>query len=155
MILIPLLAALLAAAPAQAATTVQMAVDDPVLPTGPLTAVGSAAEGAFYMDVSSFGRSDIPDTIRITTVIVRQDAAEPLLVALTWVNCAKGVYQLSSGRTYDAAGKQVRLTSFVRDKAYAADSGPARFAAGYCSVQGPGLDAAPVVADYHAALTAR
>ncbi len=156
MILIPLLAALLAATPAQsskpATAVVQMPVDDPVLPTGALAAVGSAEEGTFYVEPVSFGRSDIPDTIRITTVIVRQNPAEPLLVALTWVNCAKGVYQISSGRTYDAAGKQVRRTSFVRDKPYAEGSGPARFAAAYCSTKGPGLGDAAAVADYRAAL---
>lgn len=159
MIVISLLAALLAGAPVQASkpapALVQMPVDDPVLPAGPLTSVGAAAEGEFYVDASSFGRSDIPDTIRITTVIVRKDqAAEPLLVALTWVNCAKGVYQISSGRTYDANGREIRRTSFVRDKAYTEGSGPARFAAAYCSAKGPGLDGAPSVADYRAALTA-
>lgn len=156
MILIPFLAALLAAAPVQASkpatAVVQTPVDDPVLPTGPLASVGAAAEGDFYMDVSSFARSDIPDTIDITTVIVRKDPAEPLLVALTWVNCAKGVYQISSGRTYDAKGKEVRRTTFVRDKVYAAESGPARFAAAYCSTKGPGLGDAPAVADYGEAL---
>ena len=160
MIAITLLAALLAAAPVQASkpaappVMVQMPVDDPLLPVGPLTAVGSAEEGEFYMDLSSFARSDIPDTIDITTVIVRRGSAEPLLVALTWVNCAKGVYQISSGRAYDAAGHEIRRTTFVRDKPYPQDSGPARFAAAYCSTKGPGLGAAPIVADYRAALAA-
>ena len=158
MITIALLAALLAAAPVQASkpapppVMVQMPVDDPLLPTGPLMAVGSAEEGEFYVDLSSFARSDIPDMIDITTVIVRRDAAEPLLVALTWVNCAKGVYQISTGRAYDAAGRQVRRTSFVRDKPIAEGSAPARLAAAYCSAKGPGPDAAPTVADYRAAL---
>ena len=150
MLATPITALILSAALTQA--TVQMPVDDPLLPTGPLMAVGSAEEGEFYVDLSSFARSDIPDTIDITTVIVRRDAAEPLLVALTWVNCAKGVYQISTGRAYDAAGRQVRRTSFVRDKPIAEGSAPARLAAAYCSAKGPGPDAAPTVADYRAAL---
>ena len=161
MILIPLLAALLAAAPVQASkpasapVMVQQPVDDPLLPTGPLAAVGPGAEGDYYMDVSSFGRSDIPDTIRITTVIVRKDnAAEPLLVARTWVDCAKGVYQVSRGRAYDAAGQELHRTEYVRDKAYPEGSGPARFAAAYCSTKGPGLGDVATVADYRAALAA-
>ena len=152
MLATPITALILSAALTQA--TVQMPVDDPRLPTGPLTGVGSTVEGDFYVDAASFGRSDIPDTIRIVTVVVRPASTPepPILVALTWINCAKQAYQLSSGRLYGADGREIKRTSFVRDKPIAEGSAPARLAVAYCSAKGPGLSAEPTVADYRAAL---
>ena len=134
---------------------VQMPVDGPLLPAGELVVMGPTAEGDLYVDPGSFERSDLPGLIRATGVVVRpttdHDPA-PLLVALVWVDCVKRQYQVSDGRLYDAGGRQVARTGFVRDKAFAAGSGPDRMAGVLCDRTSPDLDGAEVVADYNEAL---
>ena len=134
-----------------ASQTVQMPVEDPTLPQGPLVAMGATHEGDFYVDAPSFARSDLPGMVSGTAVIVTRDAA-PLQVARTWIDCGRRVYQLSTGRRYDAAGRQVSLTSWVRDQPILADTAADRMAAAFCPAAGPDLAGLPAVADYRAAL---
>ena len=145
------LAASLVAAPP---TVVQVPVGDPVLPSGPLLAMGATTDGEIYVDHPSFGRSDLPGLIRMTAVIVRPGANEPapLWVALLWVDCSRRVYQLSSGRRYDDQGRQTSLTAFVRDRPIVAGSGPDQVAAVYCPLPPQTPDSKRVVANYQAAL---
>jgi hypothetical protein len=131
--------------------TVQVPVADPVLPAGPLAAMGATPEGDFYVDVASFNRSDVPDLIRGTAVIVTADAS-PLQVVRLWINCKNRVYQISNGRRYDASGRQVAATSWVRDQPILADTAADRIAAAFCPAVGPVLEGVTEVADYRAAL---
>jgi hypothetical protein len=131
--------------------TMQVAVADPVLPAGPLAAMGGTHEGDFYVDVSSFNRSDLPDLVRGTAVIVTAEAS-PLQVVRLWIDCKNRVYQISNGRRYDASGRQVAVTSWVRDQPILADTAADRIAAAFCPAGGPVLEGVTEVADYRAAL---
>ncbi|HYG26703.1 MAG TPA: hypothetical protein VD906_07340 [Caulobacteraceae bacterium] len=128
--------------------SVAVPVDDPVLPTGPLLAAGAAAEGSVFVDAPSFERSDIAGMIRGTTVIVSGEEA-PLRVSLTWIDCNKRLYQLSSGRRYNAAGVEVEKTDWQRDTPIEAGSAYDRIAGAFCGKAD--WSALPVVADYRSA----
>ena len=145
-----LAASLVAAPPA----LVQVPVDDPVLPSGPLLAMGATTDGDIYVDHPSFGRSDLPGLMRMTAVIVRPGANEPapLWVVRLWVDCKRRVYQLSSGRRYDGQGRQTALTAFVPDRPIVAGSGPDQVAAAYCPLPPQAPDSKRAVANYQAAL---
>lgn len=134
---------------------VQMPVDGPRLPGGSLAVMGPSAEGDLYIDPGSFERSDLPGLIRATAVVVRpatdSDPA-PLLVGLIWVDCVNRKYQVSDVRLYDAGGREVARAGFVRDKAFAAGSGPDRVAGAFCDRTSPDLDGAETVTDYNEAL---
>lgn len=144
-------ASILAARP----PSVIIQVPDPVLPAGPLLAMGATAEGDFYVDHPSFGRSDIPGMIRMTVVIVRPAAvagAEPLWVARLWIDCNRRVYQLSEGRRYSADGRQMAYASFVPDQHIVAGSGPDQVAMAYCPVPAAKPDGKRSVGHYSLAL---
>ena len=95
--------------------SVQMAVDDPVLPDGALAYMGSAGPTRVYVDASSWERSNLPGMVRGTAVIVSPDGPAPVMVMLMWVDCGRGVFQLSSGRAYDDTGTQVTTTAYQAD----------------------------------------
>lgn len=138
---------------AQQQTVVQQPVGDPLLPTGPLVSMGATHEGAIFVEAASVVRSDIPGLVDGTAVIVTGEAA-PLRVMTFWINCDKHVYQVGSGRQYDADGRQVALTSWIRDQPILSDTGTAAAEAAFCKAGGPDLSALPVVADWRAALAA-
>ena len=131
--------------------TMQVPVDDPVLPTGPLTAIGATREGHIYVDAASFRRSDLAGVVRGTAIIITADAA-PMQVVRLWIDCQRRVYQLSNGRRYDAAGLQVAVTTWVPDQPILPDSATDRAAAAFCPSGGPNLAGLTEVADYRAAL---
>lgn len=132
-------------------TAVQIPVGDPVLPTGPLVAMGATGEGDIFMDAASVVRSDIPGLVDGTAVIVTTEM-EPLKVMTFWINCTAHTYQVGSGRQYDRAGGQVALTSWIRDQPILPGTGAAVTEAAFCRAGGPDLTGLPVVADWRAAL---
>ena len=148
-----MLAALAAAVVALVApqTVVQVPVGDPVLPTGPLVSTGATHEGAVFIEAASVVRSDISGLVDGTAVIVTGEAA-PLRVMTFWVNCRTHVYQVGSGRQYDAEGRQTALTPWIRDQPVLPDTGAAAIEAAFCKAGGPDLSTLPVVADWRAAL---
>ncbi|MGZ9100288.1 MAG: hypothetical protein ACXW3O_11340 [Brevundimonas sp.] len=129
--LVTLLSALALLAPPQ--QTVQTAVDDPRLPTGPLVAMGPSPEGEVHVDAASWERSDIPGLVRGVGVIIRPPDVVPRVhVALIWIDCRNRTFQLSSGRLYDEAGQERGSSSWVRDRPIAADTAAARMEASFC-----------------------
>jgi hypothetical protein len=139
---------------ALAGVTVQIPVEDPRLPEGPLWAAGSGADGTYYVEPGSYEPSDLPGLVGFTSIIVTADQAAPLHVARTWIDCKRRVYQLSSGRRYDGSGRQVAPAAWVRDRPIEPDAAMIRLADAFCPtiVDTSGLE---LVADYRAALEAR
>ena len=131
--------------------TVQVAVDDPLLPEGKLVVMGAAREGEFYADAPSFERSDLPGLVRGTVVVVTADAA-PMQVVRLWIDCNRREYQLSNGRRYDAAGRQVAETQWVPDQPILPGTAADRIAAAFCPTGAPLLSGLTEVADYRVAL---
>jgi hypothetical protein len=130
--LLPILAALsLISSPQE---TVQVAVDDPRLPTGPLASMGPSPEGDVYVDAASWERSDIPGLVRGVGVIIRPTNVVPRIqVALIWIDCRKRTFQLSSGRLYDEDGEEQRRSSWVRDRPIEPETAAARMEASFCA----------------------
>jgi hypothetical protein len=134
-----------------AGLTVQMPVPDPTLPQGLLWAAGAGPDGEYFVEAGSYEPSDIPGLVGFTTLIVTADKAAPLHVARTWIDCKRRVYQLSSGRRYDAVGNEVAAAAWVPDRAIEAGTALDRLAAAYCPtiVDTSKLE---VVGDYREAL---
>lgn len=147
-----LLAALLFAASPQ--TVVQVPVQDPVLPAGPLVAVSMTRDGGIYVEADSVKVSDIPGRVRGDAVLVTAGAI-PIRVVTVWIDCAGHQFQLASGRQYDASGQQVALTAWEGDQPIPAGSGVSQIETVFCKAGGPDLSGLPVVADWRAALAAR
>lgn len=145
--------ALMIATPAMAGPTMYVPVDDPELPTGGLAFVGASAAGDTYVDFPSFQRSDIAGVVRGTVVLVRPAEPAPMQVARLWIDCGKQVFQLASGRLYDASGAQVGATAFTRDAPIPQGTSLARLERVLCAA-GPdeASTAFPAVSDWRAAL---
>lgn len=145
-----ILAALSLIAPPQ--QTVQTAVDDPRLPTGPLVAMGPSPEGEVYVDAASWERSDLPGLVRGVGVIIRPSDVVPRVhVALIWIDCRNQTSQLSNGRLYDDKGIERRSSSWVPDRPIEVDTAAARMAAAFCASP-MAVDGATNVADWRGAL---
>ncbi len=144
---------LMAAAPAIAGPTMQVPVADPELPTGGLSVVGNTAVGDAYADFPSFQRSSIPAVARGTVVLIRPADPSPIQVVRLWIDCGQQVFQVSSGRLYDASGAQTGVTRFTPDAAIPEGTPMAELARVLCA---PDLAAAstafPRVTDWRAAL---
>ena len=113
--------------------TVQVAVDDPRLPTGPLASMGPSPEGVVYVDAASWERSDIPGLVRGVGVIIRPTDVVPRVhVALIWIDCRNRTFQLSSGRLYDEDGEERRRSSWVPDRPIEPETAAARMEASFC-----------------------
>ena len=147
-----MIAALSLAAALLGQTVVQAPVDDPLLPQGPLLAMGETREGRFYVDAASWERSDIPSLVRGTAVIVTRDG-EPVQVVRLWIDCFEHEYQIGTGRRYDASGRETARTAWVRDQPILPDTAPARIEAAFCSTP-VALEGLPTVAGWRAALPA-
>jgi hypothetical protein len=148
--LLPLLAALSLMSPSE--QTVQVAVDDPRLPTGRLTAMGPSPEGDVYVDAASWERSDIPGLVRGVGVIIRPSDVVPRVhVALIWIDCRNRTFQLSSGRLYDEDGEERSRSSWVRNRPIEPETAAARMETSFC---GSPMDVRelPDVEDWRAAL---
>jgi hypothetical protein len=89
---------------------VQVPVEDPRLPSGPMEFVGMFGGGRLYVDATSWKRSDLPDHVRGTVIMVTPDPAMPVQVARAWIDCRLQVYQLDAGRAYDGSGAEVART---------------------------------------------
>jgi hypothetical protein len=119
----------LAAALALLAQTVQVPVEAPHLPSGPLQVIGAMAEGDLYIDGASITRSDLPGLVGVTTVLVTETEAH---VARAWIDCGRRVYQFSAGRSYDEAGAELAPTAWVPDQPLEAGTPPDLLAAAVC-----------------------
>jgi hypothetical protein len=132
--------------------TVQVAVEDPRLPTGRLTAMGPSPEGDVYVDAASWERSDIPGLVRGVGVIIRPSDVVPRVhVALIWIDCRNRTFQLSSGRLYDEDGEERSRSSWVRNRPIEPETAAARMETSFC---GSPMDVRelPDVEDWRAAL---
>jgi hypothetical protein len=132
--------------------TVQVAVEDPRLPTGRLTAMGPTPEGDVYVDAASWERSDIPGLVRGVGVIIRPSDVVPRVhVALIWIDCRNRTFQLSSGRLYDEDGEERSRSSWVRNRPIEPETAAARMETSFC---GSPMDVRelPDVEDWRAAL---
>jgi len=148
--LLPLLTALSLMSPSE--QTVQVAVEDPRLPTGRLTAMGPSPEGDVYVDAASWERSDIPGLVRGVGVIIRPSDVVPRVhVALIWIDCRNRTFQLSSGRLYDEDGEERSRSSWVRNRPIEPETAAARMETSFC---GSPMDVRelPDVEDWRAAL---
>lgn len=148
--LVAIVAALSLISPPQ--ETVQMAVDDPRLPTGPLAAMGPSPEGDVYVDATSWERSDISGLVRGVGVIIRPTDVVPRIhVALIWLNCREQTFQLSSGRLYDERGEERHQSSWIRDRPIEDNTAAARMEASFC-VSPMNVGGLPNLDDWRAAL---
>ena len=89
--------------------------------------------------------------MRGTAVLTTGDPA-PLRVMTLWIDCEAHVFQVGSGRQYDAEGRQVALTPWAPNQPVPAGTGVAKVEAALCAPEGPSFTDLPVVADYGAAL---
>jgi hypothetical protein len=129
---------------------VQVPVDDPRLPEGPLELVAGWDAFRLYIDPPSWRRSDIENLVRGTAIIVAPESRRTLQVVLAWVDCGRRVYQLSSGRAYDASGTEIAATLYVPDRPVG-ETGPMKqLADRVCGT--PDAPQGPSVADWRNAL---
>ena len=113
---------------------VQVPVEDPRLPAGELALVGDTASGSLYFAPGSFQRSDIPGLVRGTAIMITPAVQErPLQVARLWINCRKQVFQVSSGRAYNAEGVEIGRTAYAPDAPIPAGSPIATLADAQCA----------------------
>lgn len=105
--------------------TVQVPVEAPRLPDGPLAYAGPFGPNRLYIDASSWERSDLPDMVRGTIVIATPGDRAPLQVMLAWIDCGRRVYQLSAGRAYDVSGMEFAPTGPLPDQPVGA-AGPVK-----------------------------
>ena len=105
---------------------VQVPVEAPRLPDGPLALAGPFGVNRLYLDTHSWERSDLPGLVRGTVVIVTPgEAAPPIQVMLAWIDCGRQTYQLSAGRAYNSEGTEFAPTSFLPDQPVGA-AGPVK-----------------------------
>ena len=104
---------------------VQVPVEAPRLPDGPLAFAGPFGANRLYLDAASWERSDLPGLVGGTVVIVTPGDAAPIQVMRAWIDCGRRVYQLSPGRAYNAAGLEFAPTSFLPDQPVGTD-GPVK-----------------------------
>ena len=113
---------------------VQVPVEDPRLPVGELVLVGDTASGSLYFAPGSFERSDLPGLVRGTVIMITPAVQErPLQVARLWINCRKQVFQVSSGRAYNAEGVEIGRTAYAPDAPIPAGSPIATLADAQCA----------------------
>lgn len=131
---------------------VQVPVEDPRLPDGPLERVARWSSFGLYIDASSWEPSDLPDLVRGTAVLVAPESPGTLQVILIWVDCRRQVYQLSQGRAYDASGVEIAATTYVPDQPVG-DGGPMKqLADRVCAASGSPPGPVSSVADWRRAL---
>lgn len=113
---------------------VQVPVEDPRLPAGELALVGDTASGSLYFAPGSFKRSDLPGLVRGTVIVVTPaEATRPFQVARLWIDCRKQVFQMSSGRAYNAEGVEIGRTAYAPDAPIPAGSPIATLADAQCA----------------------
>ena len=105
--------------------TVQVPVEAPHLPDGPLAYVGPFGPNRLFIDAASWERSDLPDMVRGTVVIATPGDRAPLQVMLAWIDCGRRVYHLSAGRAYDVSGMEFAPTGPLPDQPVGA-AGPVK-----------------------------
>lgn len=108
-----------------AAQVVQVPVEAPRLPEGPLAYAGPFGVNRLYLDAASWGPSDLPGLVGGTVVIVTPGDAAPVQVMRAWIDCGRRVYQLSPGRAYNTEGVEFAPTSFLPDQPVG-EAGPVR-----------------------------
>jgi hypothetical protein len=109
--------------------TVEVPVEAPSLPAGPLLVIGALPEGDLYVDPASVTRSDLPGLVGMTTVLITETEAH---VSRAWIDCGRRVYQFSAGRSYDEAGTELAPTAWVPDQPLEAGTPPDLLAAAVC-----------------------
>jgi hypothetical protein len=104
---------------------VQVPVEAPRLPDGPLAFVGPFGVNRLYLDATSWEASDLPGLMGGTIVIMTPGDAAPMQVMRAWIDCGRRVYQLSPGRAYNTDGVEFAPTSFLPDQPVGAE-GPVK-----------------------------
>lgn len=132
--------------------TVQVPVEAPRLPEGPMAYAGPFGVNRLYLDAGSWERSDLPGLVRGTVVIVTPGDAAPMQVMLAWIHCDRRVYQLSPGRAYDTEGVEFAPTGHLPDQPVGAE-GPVRQLADRVCATPFDLQTLPTVGNWRVALS--
>ena len=106
----------LALALGAAPQVVQVPVEAPRLPEGPLAYAGPFGPNRLYVEADSWERSNLPQMVGGTIVITTPGDAAPVQVMRMWIDCSRKVFQFSPGRAYDVAGVEFAPTSFLPDQ---------------------------------------
>ena len=134
-----------------ASQTVQVLVEAPRLPQNGMRLAGSFDHNRLYVDAESWERSNLPNLVGGTVVIVTPGDAAPLQVMRMWIDCDRRVYQLSPGRAYDVQGVEFAPTSYLPDQPVGTEGPVRQLADGFC-VTPFGIQAMAPVADWRVAL---
>jgi hypothetical protein len=130
---------------------VEVPVEAPRLPEGPLAYAGPFGVNRLYLDAGSWEPSNLPGLVGGTVVIVTPGDAAPIQVMRAWIDCGRRVYQLSPGRAYNTEGVEFAPTSFLPDQPVGSE-GPVKQLADRVCVTPFDLQTLPAAPDWRSAL---